>query len=124
MTSFSVEKIHEDKRGEMFVGKIGDNEVLIMHSVKGAPRGGHFHDSEQIHCVMHGSFEYREYDPKTGKEIKKILRAGDSVKIPAGNTHLLIALEESILVEVKKSDTQTKDFPEWRKIVQDYMNRV
>ncbi len=121
MTTFLLEKIHEDKRGKIFLGKIGNKEFSIIYSVKGAPRGGHFHNKDQLHFIAHGKFAFREIDAKTQKETKKILRVGDCVNIKSRNPHLFTALQDSILVEVKGVGTKTVEFPKWRKIVNEFL---
>lgn len=123
MTAFSFRKIHEDKRGEIFLGRIGNKEFSVIYSVRGAPRGGHFHNMSQLHFIAHGKFAFRELNTKTGKETKRILQTGDYVDIKARRPHLLTALQDSVLLEVKKVGTKTIDFPEWRKIVNGFLKK-
>ena len=54
----------------------------------------HTHPHEQISYVHKGSFEF-ELDGK-----KEIVRAGDTIYVPSNIPHGVVALEESVIVDI------------------------
>lgn len=124
-----LEKINEDVRGSIhslkfkdkFEDKDEDRELIIVISKKGAPRGGHYHDKNQTHVVLHGSYDYREVDPnKPNMEIKRVVKIGDVLRIKAGKAHMLTALEDSAFLEFGRRK-KTVYYPPYRKVVDDYI---
>lgn len=72
-------------------GKIMGVEVRFE---KGAVGSIHKHFHEQMSYIVSGSFEYFE----DGK--KYLVKAGDSYYVPADVEHGVIALEESVILDV------------------------
>lgn len=73
------------------------NEDLMMVEVtfeKGAIGAEHTHPHQQISYIAKGSFEFN-----LGGD-KKIIKEGDSVLIPGDVNHGVVALEDSIIVDV------------------------
>lgn len=73
------------------------NQDLMMVEVtfeKGAIGAEHTHMHQQISYIAKGSFEFNLDGDK------RILKQGDSVLIPSGVNHGVVALEESIIVDV------------------------
>lgn len=120
MDEVKIEKLHTDVRGSIFSLKISGKEFILVTSVKGAPRGGHYHEDDRIHFVLDGSYDYRELDLKTDKETKRILKPGDGYNVKAGTPHLLTALEDSIFLETV-SKGNTVNYPPYRKIVETFI---
>jgi quercetin dioxygenase-like cupin family protein len=76
---------------------LGFDEQLMMTRVKfekGAVGAVHSHPHTQVAYIEHGSFEVQ-----VGSE-KKRLKQGDCYFIPSGIEHGVVALEDSILVDV------------------------
>jgi len=92
----NLEKIHEDERGYIYLVKdlLGEGkEYTFMEIKKGYARGGCLHSNDEYFAVINGKVRYL-----CGPE-EKILRTGDSGKIPANKPHAFIALEDSIVSE-------------------------
>lgn len=61
---------------------------------KGAVGSIHRHVHEQVSYIVSGSFEYYENGEK------HILRAGDSYFVPSNADHGVVALENSVILDV------------------------
>ena len=61
---------------------------------KGAVGSIHSHVHEQISYIVSGSFEYFENGER------HLLRAGDSYYVPSGAAHGVVALEDSVILDV------------------------
>ncbi|AYD39864.1 cupin domain-containing protein [Clostridium fermenticellae] len=65
-----------------------------FHFLRGAVKGIHFHKNEQLSYILKGSFEVQ----LEGK--KEILRVGDSCYVKSNASHGILALEDSIVLNV------------------------
>ena len=99
--SLEFDKITEDKRGKIIWLSSGLKKINIVEIRNGFARGGHYHNHETSHFLIHGKIEYREKDIDTGKEKIEIVLPHKEIKIPSRIAHLLIALEHSIFIESK-----------------------
>jgi len=117
-----LEKIHEDKRGEIFLG-MGllpeDRELTLFTTKKGYARGGCVHkESGENAVVIAGSIRYfvEGRAPAT-------LSRGDTIHIPPDTPHYFIALTpETIMMEWGPKPWEKKDrHPVWRSYV-DHIN--
>ena len=61
---------------------------------KGAIGHVHKHPHEQVSYIVSGSFEYIE-----GEE-KYVVKAGDSYYVPANQEHGVVALEDSVIIDI------------------------
>ncbi|MFH0711277.1 MAG: hypothetical protein V1944_01745 [Candidatus Aenigmatarchaeota archaeon] len=122
MKKFDIEFRHQDRRGKMYYFKFKGKNHLIIFSVKGAPRGGHYHRKDQTHIILSGSFFLRVINVKTKKvEVQKKIKSGDVVTIKAYRSHLFVALEDSLMIEYWKGNYKSIDYPPERKIVKDFL---
>jgi len=112
---------YEDKRGMMFFLSYGKKKFNLIEIKKGFARGGHYHDYSQQHTVISGKIEYRQKDPKMNKEIISIIKSPNTIKIPRNIAHVLIALENSLIIEDFDKNYEITTFPEYRKIVEQMM---
>lgn len=113
-----LEKIHEDKRGEIYLvtGLLPeDRELTLFTTHKGYARGGCVHrESAEDAVVIAGSVQYyvEGRDPET-------LSRGNAIHIPPGTPHYFVALTpETIVIEwgPKPWEKKEKD-PLWRSLV-------
>ena len=96
-----------DHRGSVYRGDYCEKEHFLLVEIKqGKIRGGHYHDKKVHHHVLSGKIIYKEIlltkkgnSKKNYKEIKRIMKSGDIVKTPEYAAHLLIAIEDSIIIE-------------------------
>jgi quercetin dioxygenase-like cupin family protein len=73
------------------------SDELMMCEItfdKGAVGNVHSHPHLQVTYVVKGSFEF------TVEGEKKVVKAGDSIYLPADSVHGTLALEEGVLVDV------------------------
>ena len=120
--SLEFDKITEDKRGKIIWLSSGLKKINIVEIRNGFARGGHYHNHETSHFLIHGKIEYREKDIDTGKEKIEIVLPNKEIKIPPRIAHLLIALEHSIFIETIMDINDVKIVPEYRKVVNELMN--
>ena len=71
-------------------------EIMAVHVSfqKGAVGNVHNHPHEQVSYIVSGSFEYVE-----GSE-RHMLKAGDSYYVPPNLEHGVVALEDSVILDV------------------------
>lgn len=122
--TLKFEEERKDSRGNMFFFSYGDKNVNIFEIKKGQARAGHFHPSESSHIIVSGKIEYREEDSVTGNESVRIVEAPIVIKAAANNPHLVIAIEDTILVEVFEKDYSATNYPKYRKIVEEKMKNM
>lgn len=83
----------------------GGNLMMVEVAFeKGGIGAVHSHPHEQISYIHSGSFEF-ELDGR-----KEIVRVGDTVYVPTNVPHGVVALEESIIVDI--FSPQREDFLE------------
>ena len=70
--------------------------IMAVHVAfkKGAVGSIHRHAHEQISYIVSGSFEYYENGEK------HLLKEGDSYYVPANADHGVVALEDSVILDV------------------------
>ena len=109
-----LEKINEDRRGQIWTVMIGDVEHTFLTSNKTFARGGCTHRfSREYAVVLEGSVEYHIRGRKP-----RIYRKGESLSIEKNCPHYFIALEDSITLEWGASPEEKKEkHPQWRKVV-------
>jgi len=67
--------------------------LTVMHYEKGAIVSPHSHPNEQVGYIIRGKLRIRVGEEET------ILSEGDSYAIPAGETHSMVALEETHVID-------------------------
>jgi len=73
----------------------GGSLMMVEVCFKKGERGLlHSHPHEQVSYIQKGSFEF-ELDDK-----KEIVSKGDSIYIPSGNPHGVLALVDSVIIDV------------------------
>ncbi|MDI3473544.1 MAG: hypothetical protein PWQ20_1801 [Thermotogaceae bacterium] len=92
------ESVKSKVAGEGIERKIlarGGNLMLVeVHFKKGAVAAVHSHLHEQVSYIVSGSFEV-EIDGK-----REILKAGDSCYVPSNVPHGVVALEDSVIIDI------------------------
>lgn len=76
------------------IARGGDLMAVHVSFEKGAVGSIHKHPHEQVSYIVSGSFEYYE-----GGE-KHIIKAGDSYYVPANVEHGVVALEDSVILDI------------------------
>jgi len=111
-----------DHRGSVYRGDYCEKEHFLLVEIKqGKIRGGHYHDKKVHHHVLSGKIIYKEIlltkkgnSKKNYKEIKRIMKSGDIVKTPEYAAHLLIAIEDSIIIETSDENKMTINYQKYR----------
>lgn len=97
MVSLKLHKIHEDKRGEIYIvtgDSLKDDEVTLFITKRGFARGGCIHKKNDEYCVvLEGYVEY------ILKRETKFLRKGETLLIPKNTPHYFIALTDCLVAE-------------------------
>lgn len=124
---------HADARGEIYsITLPGDQELMLIHSNKGALRGGHAHTTDEVVVMVTGEMRYRKRFPaewqsngsdslRVPEQLEFILHGGNETANWKGVFHMAEFLEDSWLVEIKtnakKGASQNIDYPAWRERV-------
>lgn len=119
-----LEKIHEDKRGDIYL-MIGDDlkeheEITLFTTKKGYARGGCIHNfNDEYCCVLEGKINYF-----VGEEKSKLVKKGEIVRIPKAKPHYFISLTDSLVIEWGATPEEKKEkHPEFRKKANDINKR-
>lgn len=120
--SLQLKQEVEDKRGKILMVTYNDKQINIVEIRKGFARGGHYHEFETSHSIISGKIEYREEDVKSGQEKIRTITAPATVLVPANVAHLLIALEDTVFVELFEKQYSAANYKKYRSIVEEKMN--
>jgi len=85
---------------EIWIENLPEYCGKILHLYKGKKGSLHFHINklETMH-LRNGEIQLRFIDPEKGTEYTVDLHPGDSIQIPRGQPHQIIAIEDSDLFE-------------------------
>jgi quercetin dioxygenase-like cupin family protein len=119
--NLKFEKEVEDARGKILFFSYGKKRINLVEIKKGFARGGHHHTFESEHILISGRIEYREEHVKMGGENIKIINSPATIRVMPDTAHLLIALEDTLFVEVFNSEYEATNYPKYRKIVEEKM---
>jgi len=119
--NLQLEKEVQDIRGKIMFISYGKKQVNLVEIKKGFARGGHYHKFESEHILISGTIEYREENIATNQEQIKIITSPSTIKVPPDTAHLLIALQDTIFIEVFDHEYEGTNYPKYRKIVEEKM---
>lgn len=122
VNNMMLKKVHEDIRGAIYAINFHGKDYEIFEMVKGSVRGGHYHRSDTILILLHGRVLYREMKPEEpSSEHQVILEQGETFRTPARFAHIVTALEDSLIVEIRKGGYEVMNYPAYREIVNRYL---
>jgi len=96
-----LKKVHEDKRGIIYVFKINGVEQLLIFTKKGHCRAGHIHDEIQYTMVLDGIVEWTQWECE--HETVRVMYKGEVQTTPTNMPHLLKAVTDCWILEIKKN---------------------
>ena len=122
--AYSVKNVSDDERGKIFefLPALGTASIHInfMTIKAGKARGGHLHKYEEDFFVVSGQVRYLEY--KEGQQELKSSRhgPGDTIKTTPGVAHMIMAVLDCVIVELRPADTSFKaqNDPQMRTVVE------
>tara|TARA_B100000029_G_C17549762_1_gene949676 strand:- start:326 stop:1090 length:765 start_codon:yes stop_codon:yes gene_type:complete len=106
-----------DYRGNILFFKSKNIRMNIFETKKGYARGGHFHQYPVTYILLSGKIEYRVKSLDNDHEIIKILTGPTIINLPINTANLIIAIEDSIFLEMFDNDYSSKIFDEYRSYV-------
>jgi len=115
--------VHSDARGEIFVINLPDDqELVLLHSVKGTKRGGHAHDvSEQVMLLI-GQMIYNKTKYIEGRDTPFLMNPGDVSFNERNEFHMAEFTKDSWVIEwklgTKNGSWHNIDYPPWREQVE------
>ncbi len=115
--NLSIEKEVEDARGKIIFLSDGDKKIHIVKIKKGYARGGHYHKFSSNHVLISGIIEYREINIHDNQENIKKIKAPAIIQTQPNIAHLLIALEETLFIEIFEQAYEATNYEKYRKIV-------
>lgn len=125
----TLQLIHQDSRGEMYQILLPTGqEIMLLHSIKGAVRGGHSHTANEVVALVSGKIMYHKaYEGAPIPDRAFELEAGQVTVNLADLNHYGEFLEDSWLLEYKygpKSavgEWENVEFEPFRKVVRESM---
>lgn len=115
--NFSIEKEVEDVRGKIIFLSYGNKKIHLVETRKGYARGGHYHKFHSFHILISGLIEYREKNIINNHENIKKIKAPAVIKILPNLPHLVIALENTLFIEIFEQPYEATNYENYRKIV-------
>lgn len=107
----TLPETYHHKRGwgyEVWIENLPEYCGKILHLHKGKRGSLHFHTNKmETMFLQAGRVCLRFIDTETAKEYEIVLDPGDSIRIPRGQPHQIIALEESDLYEFSTMHEET-----------------
>lgn len=107
-------EVHKQDRGwgyELWIENLPEYCGKILHIYKDKRGSLHFHLKKlETMLLTSGLVDIRFVDTDTGKEYCVHLCPGDSIKIPRGQPHQIIALEESEIIEFSTTHEETDSY--------------
>lgn len=103
---------HRDARGAIIdiLAGVKIDAVTYLTSKKGAVRGNHFHmKTIQYTYLISGRMRYLTKSA-AGRVSRRVLRPGDLVESPPGETHTFVALEDCALLSLSRGPRQGAGF--------------
>jgi quercetin dioxygenase-like cupin family protein len=112
-----INKIFEDKRGEIYVFVLNGREFLLFFTKRGFYRGGHTHELKEYGVVLEGMVERKIII--RDKEETEILKEGNLKIVPPGSPHLIKSLTDSWVLEWHEYPKTRTNYEPYRKIVEE-----
>ena len=97
MEDGSIKLLGKDNRGEVYALFLGNKEYHLIKTVKGALRGGDYHDSISRCLVLSGAVKWTMRGG-TGEE-EKVQNANELFSIAPNVPHLLESTTDSVIME-------------------------
>jgi len=120
--TLKYEQTIEDVRGKIFFYFQNDEFLGMTETKKNFARGGHYMELEQSLFLISGKIKYFEKNIENNSEKINIYSAPYMITVPPNTAILLIALEDSLLVETLPQNQKLKiKYPEYRQIVNEKM---
>lgn len=97
------ELVCKDERGVVWRVEVDGKEYLFLKTVKGEVRGGDYHQSAQHNLVLKGRIIWIEKVcmecPEGRGEDTTVLQEGDEYVSKPNVPHMLVSLDESVVIE-------------------------
>jgi quercetin dioxygenase-like cupin family protein len=103
---------HVDARGAILdiLAGVKIDAITIITSKKGSVRGNHYHKHTiQYTYLISGRLSYLT-SVKSGKVVRRVLKPGDIVESPAGETHTFVALRDSMFLSLSRGPRRGIDY--------------
>lgn len=112
------EQVCRDERGVIWRVMVEDKEYKLIKTVKGEIRGGDFHQSAQHNLVLKGRIMWiekvcLECPDGRGEEIT-ILQEGEEYVSKPNVPHMLVSLDESVVIEWLEGSPETQYYKPYR----------
>lgn len=122
MLGLKHEKTVEDVRGKTMFFSSGSHFFGIVETREGYARGGHYRKIPIVLFIMEGKIKYTEKDLSTNLEKTNVFSAPQIINVPPNTANLLIAIEDTLFIELLKQKESAMNYTEYRQIVDEKMN--
>ena len=103
-----------DNRGKILFFKSENLKMNFFEIKKDYTRGGHYHNYPVTYVLISGKIEHRMKSLDNGKEITEILSGPKIIKLPVNTANLILAIKNSIFLEMFDVEYDSKVFSEYR----------
>ena len=117
--NMTVELINSggDHRGKILFFKSKNLKINFFEIKKNYARGGHYHGYHVTYVLVSGKIEHRTKSLDTNEEIIETISAPAIIKLPINTANLIIAIKNSIFLEMFDVEYESKIFDEYRNFV-------
>jgi len=123
LLKLNLEKEIDEVRGKIDFFSFGNKKIYFVETRKSYARGGHYHSFPSIHILISGLIEYREENIDDNQEHIKKIQAPAIINTPPNFAHLIIALEDSVFIEIFEQSYEATNYEKYRKIVDEKLQR-
>ena len=122
--SLKFEKEDSDSRGKFIFCSYGDMKISLFEIKKGQARGGFSWKKEIQQSLISGKVEYRITDVATNQEKVTVMTPPSGVILLPGWSDLILAIEDSLMIEIHNNEGEGLLFEKYRKIVEEKLNQI
>jgi len=111
----------KDSRGGFILATYGGKKISLFEIKKGQARGGYVWEKPIQQTLISGRVEYMTTNVDTNKEKIQTLEPPAGVVLNPGTSDLIIALDDSIMVEIHENTKNGELYPRYRNLVENHM---
>ncbi len=106
---FKMRKVSGDRRGVLYeLGDVSGTHLIVQTINSGKARGGHSHTYPEEFFVVKGGVLFISKKPSGAVSEIRYCKAGDKIVTSPKDPHMVVALEDSVLLEGRPTKARYK----------------